>query len=392
MKKNFLLLILLMVTMTRGYAQYSSATMVWKWDTVICYNEQNEVLERLSQTFDDAGNVLSQLIEEQSGSAWLDVSRVIYTNDAGGRIAIALTELWQANAWVASLRVLVSYDAIGHIMLESVERYQDGLWEAYVNRSYEYDGSGRKLSMLQQRRVGGIWKNDLKATYSYNANINTILMEFSDDGNPWQFGSRFTYTCDLNDNYIGLLIESFEDNTWQSSFKVDYTNDAAGNIISEWAYAPLGAGWVSDSRKTYTYDVNGNVVSGKNERWDAGSWLPDLQSSYLYNKKEYMLLINVPVYRYEASYRGFPLGTEEIQNQTFRLYPNPANDFVTIELMNHNNDVTMIYLQDPLGKPLKVWELDHNRTQLDVQDLPAGLYLISVKTKEGTATRKLIMQ
>jgi len=392
MKKSFLLLTLLMGAMTGLNAQYSSGPMIWKWDTVICYNEQDAVMERLSQSFDDNGYALSQLIEEQSGSAWVNVSRVIYTNDPGGRITTALTETWQANTWVASLRVLITYDASGHIVLESVERYQGGLWGAYVKRSYGYDGSGRKLSMLQQRWAGGIWENDLKTTYAYNANINTVLFEYSDDGNPWQLGGRFTYTCDLNGNYIGLLIESFEENNWQSSFKVDYTNDTDGNIISEWAYAPSGNEWVSDSRKTYTYDNYGNVISGENERWDAGAWLPDMQTSYLYCKKEYMLLLNVPVYRYEATYRGFPLGTEELQHMNFRLYPNPATDFVTIEFMNNDNDVPVITLHDHLGRPVNVRELDQNQTRLDVRGLPAGLYLISVKTNEGSATRKLILQ
>lgn len=366
--------------------------MLWKWDMVICYDEQNEVMERFSQSFDNSGNALSQLIEEKSGNTWLNVSRVVFTNDPGGKVANALTELWQAGTWVASTQVSVTYDISGHITMESVERNQGGLWGAYVKRTYGYDGNGRKTSMLQQRWIGGNWENDLRTSYTYTANIITVLTEYSDNGNPWQTGGRLTYTCDLNGNYIGLLMESFEENQWQSSFKVDYTNDAEGNILSEWAYAPFGNGWVSDSRKTYTYDVNGNVVTGKNEQWDAGTWLPDLQTSYLYNKKEYMLLLNVPVYRYEASYRGFPLGIEENQELAFRMYPNPATDFITIECMKFGSDVPVISLHDHLGRLLKIKEMDYNRTQFEVPDLPAGLYLISVKTKEGAATRKLIIQ
>ncbi|MBK6965324.1 MAG: T9SS type A sorting domain-containing protein [Bacteroidales bacterium] len=392
MQKYMLLFILLVLSFTRCYAQVYTGNMVWKWDTVICYDEQNAVMERLSQTFDNSGYAISQLIEEKSGNTWVNVSRVIYTNDLSGRVATALTDLWQAGAWAASVRVSVTYSVSGQITMESVERNQGGLWGAYVKRIYSYDSNGRKTSMIQQRWIGGDWENDLKTSYTYPANTITVLTEYSDDGNPWQVGGRLTYTCDLNGNYIELLMESFEENQWLSSFKIDYTNDAEGNILSEWAYAPFGNGWVSDSRKTYTYDNNGNVVTGKNEEWDAGTWLPDLQTSYLYNNKEYMLLLNVPVYRYEVTYRGFPLGMEEKQGMAFHIYPNPAADFVTVDLRNNCSDVPVISLQDHLGRPVKAPELDHDRMQFDVRSLPAGLYLISVKTKEGTASRKLIIQ
>lgn len=392
MKKSVLIIALLLGSLTISHAQYFPETTGWKWDTVICYDEQNAVMERLSQAFDGNGYALSQLIEEKSGSAWDNVSRVIFTNDPGGKLSLAVTDLWQAGNWVPSNRVSVTYNVAGLIAEESVERNQGGLWGAYVRRSYTYDASGRKTTMIQERWSGGDWHNDLRTTYTYFPDNQTVLMEYSDDGNLWQVGGRFVFTCDQNGYYTELLMESFEGNQWESSFKIDYTTDTEGNILSEWAYAPFGSGWVSDSRKTYTHDINGNVITGVNERWDAGTWLPDLQSSYLYNKQEYMLLLNVPVYRYEASYRWFPLGTDEKHLPSFRMYPNPATDFVTIEFTNHQSDVPVVAISDHLGKALKVPQTGQNRTKLGLRDLPSGLYLISVKTKEGSATRKLVIQ
>jgi hypothetical protein len=387
-----LLLALLAATTSRIDAQTPTGSLVWKWETVICYNDQGAVIERLTQSFENNGLAVSQLIEKKTGSDWVNDTRVSYTNDIYGRLITALTELWQSGAWVNFTRVSVTYDAAGQIILESVEKNQGGSWVNYVRRSYGYDGLGRKMSMLQQRWIGAVWENDLRTTYDYTANVITVLTEYSDDGNPWQVGGRFTYSCDLNGNYVELLMESWEEEQWQNGAKVEYTNDPEGNILTEWGYDPFGNGWVSSSRKIYTYDNNGNALTGKTEQYSAGDWLPEVATSYIYHKKEYILVLNVPVYRYEATYRGFPLGMEEKPSLYFSVYPNPAKDFITIDGLRENNAAQVVYLTDNLGKPVKKLNLDQNQMQLDVSGLTNGLYMLTVRTKEGSATRKLIIQ
>lgn len=366
-------------------------SMVWKWETVICYDDQNKELERFTQSFNESGHVLSQLIEEKSGDEWVNNSRILYTNDLNGKVLTARTDLWQSGNWQSNNRITISYDASGRIIMEEIERFQGGLWASYVRRSYGYDGNGRKSSMIQDRWIGAMWESDLRTTYTYNANINIVIMEYSDEGGPWQVGGRFTYTCDLNGNYDALLIESWEENQWLNGAKVDYTNDAQGNILSEWAYAPDGNNWVNDSRKTYTYDIHGNVITGINEEWDAGTWLPAMQTSYLYSKKEYMLLLNVPVYRYEAVYKGFPLGVDDELDASFRLYPNPATDIVTIDAEKLNNDIPVLYIRNNLGELINVLKLDQDQSRIDVSGFSSGLYLFNIQTRDGSATRKVIV-
>lgn len=392
MKKITLLLTFMVATVAWSGAQVPSGSMVWKWETVICYNDQEAVIERLTQSFDENGLAVSQLSEKKSGSAWINDIRVSFTNDIHGRTVTALTGLWQSGSWVDLTRLTIAYDAAGRIFMESVEKNQSGSWADYVKRTYGYDGLGRKLSMLQERSIGGVWANDLRTTYTYIANVITVVTEYSDDGNPWEIGGRFTFTCDQYGNYLELLMESWENNQWLNGAKVEYTNDAEGNILSEWGYNPFGNGWVSDSRKIYTYDSNGNAITGKTEQYSAGAWQPDMATSYIYQKKEYILILNIPVYRYEATYRGFPLGMEEKRALSFSIYPNPATDFVTIDGLKNNNETPVVCLTDNLGKQVRTLTPDQDQIQIDISGLESGLYLLSVSTTEGCATKKLIIQ
>lgn len=392
MKKTTLLLALLVVSVTRASAQIPAESMFWKWETVICYNDQGAVIERLTQSFDNNGLAVSQLIEQKSGNTWANDTRVSYTNDIHGRPITALTQLWQSGAWVNFTRVSVTYNAAGQISMETVEKNQGGAWADYVKRTYGYDILSRKQSMLQERLNEGVWENDLRTTYDYTANVITVLTEYSDNGEPWQVGGRFVYTCDQNGNYLELLMESWEENQWQNGAKVEYTNDTEGNILTESGYDPFGNGWVSSSRKIYTYDNNGNALTGKTEQYSAGAWLPYVATSYIYHKKEYILVLNVPVYRYEATYRGFPLGIEEKPSLSFSIYPNPAKDFITINGLRESNNTPVVYLTDNLGKPVKTLNIDQNQMQLDVSGLTNGLYMLTIRTIEGAVTRKLIIQ
>lgn len=80
-----------------------------------------------------------------------------------------------------------------------------------------------------------------------------------------------------------------------------------------------------------------------------------------------------------------------------KVYPNPTNgnDQITLQL-NADRDITAtvnIFAVD--GKQLKSQVLDirssDNKYAISIQDLSAGLYLMSVETKEGTIQEKLII-
>ncbi|MBE6336049.1 MAG: T9SS type A sorting domain-containing protein [Lentimicrobiaceae bacterium] len=68
------------------------------------------------------------------------------------------------------------------------------------------------------------------------------------------------------------------------------------------------------------------------------------------------------------------------------IYPNPANDFVTIK--THNNIGDLITISDISGRMLITEEVTADDIQINIADLVKGLYIIKV----GDKSEKLIIR
>lgn len=77
----------------------------------------------------------------------------------------------------------------------------------------------------------------------------------------------------------------------------------------------------------------------------------------------------------------------EIANN-IKMYPNPTNNFVTVELSNLTN--AKLQVLDITGKILRNQVLNTSSNTVDVQQLPSGMYLFKVSSNEGTATSKIV--
>lgn len=372
---------------------FSPESISWKWDTILCFDEQEILLERYTQTFDISGHILTQMIQKYQGGAWVDLNRISYTNDIQGKPVTVITEQWIGGVWYKVSRLTITYDNSGRIIMEFMEKWQNEAWTDYVRRSYSYYEGNKKLGMLQEVSSGGIWENDLRTTYTYETGSNNYIVvgEFSDSGGPWEPGSKLSYTCDENGNWLEMLFEEWQTSYWAVLGKIVYINDTQGNILTETFINWLGDTWVNDSRKNYVYDIYGNALSGLNEQWQNGTWQPDMQSSYLYNKREFLCVLNIPVYRYEATYRSFASGVGDMteSGKFFTVYPNPAKTFVNIVLENYCNDKPGLVFTDISGKTVKTGILGQNNVQIDLSDLAEGIYSVTVKTKNWSETKKL---
>ncbi|MDI9341413.1 MAG: T9SS type A sorting domain-containing protein [Sediminibacterium sp.] len=78
-------------------------------------------------------------------------------------------------------------------------------------------------------------------------------------------------------------------------------------------------------------------------------------------------------------------------NAGFKLYPNPGTgDVVNLEVLD--TDYERIDIYDVLGKKvLSTWHTEESRIVLDVSELTAGTYLVSMKGKKGIYESKLIV-
>ncbi|AUC81889.1 S8 family peptidase [Lacinutrix sp. Bg11-31] len=74
----------------------------------------------------------------------------------------------------------------------------------------------------------------------------------------------------------------------------------------------------------------------------------------------------------------------------FVMYPNPSNSVLNINLNNYNNAASL-EIRNLLGQQVLTTNLTKSKNSLSVNNLSKGLYLVTVKTKNTTTTKKLII-
>ncbi len=88
--------------------------------------------------------------------------------------------------------------------------------------------------------------------------------------------------------------------------------------------------------------------------------------------------------------------TGSIISDDFRLFPNPTNDAISLDLQNYLEQAVSISIFNHLGQQVLRQALDelHDpvlNMDLSKLQLPDGIYLLSVRTKEGQAVKQFVV-
>jgi len=142
-------------------------------------------------------------------------------------------------------------------------------------------------------------------------------------------------------------------------------------------FSPIAFGITSASgEQSYTVDIPLNTVIQDYDKvlfyclqysqfWDAGSFSSFTQDSCSI------------------------LSIEDSIIESFSIYPNPANNIITIT--SQHNEKAQIQIHDVLGK--KVFEQQTKLNEdLNISNLKSGIYILSVSIDNKTTSKKLIIK
>ncbi|MFN8288169.1 MAG: T9SS type A sorting domain-containing protein [Chitinophagales bacterium] len=82
-----------------------------------------------------------------------------------------------------------------------------------------------------------------------------------------------------------------------------------------------------------------------------------------------------------------PSGIKETPAANFSVYPNPTNGLLTIA--NSGETITKIEISNLLGAVVMQPQVQNT---IDISNLPSGTYLLSVTTKKGTSSQRLVKE
>ena len=78
-----------------------------------------------------------------------------------------------------------------------------------------------------------------------------------------------------------------------------------------------------------------------------------------------------------------------IENELFAIYPNPSEDWVTVDFIGHESNIIVF---DLLGRPVMREKLDPSQKRFSVASLLRGSYTVLLSSKYGTEYRTLMKQ
>ena len=102
--------------------------------------------------------------------------------------------------------------------------------------------------------------------------------------------------------------------------------------------------------------------------------------------KKYLIILGLTfgsLASYAQAGQDFPTFGDEVLSTTnkIQIYPNPSTDFLNVTIHNSELEKTVMLVHNILGSRFEttVELVENDQYRIDVRQLPAGFYLLSVK-------------
>ncbi|GAB1453748.1 hypothetical protein MASR2M47_38040 [Draconibacterium sp.] len=272
------------------------------------------------------------------------------------------------------------------------------------------DNTSTKITLLVEEPL--FYGGTIKLSYSGNSILNDEqpLEKFSNLLVTNNLPSRYTLPrrIQAEDYYFnnGLVLEACTD--IGGGFNMGYA--ASGDYLDYLVYVPDSAKYNFNFRVASAYS-NGqiSIQIGEGKSFSTIGNLSISATGGWQNWKTISTVANLPAGRYtlriyvksgEFNTNWFETAKapitaiESYEMNDFRIYPNPAKDFVTIEANNIQGELQNISFFNSSGQISKQFKVEETVTvRIDISDLQKGFYIVEIKRENGDIiTNKLIVE
>lgn len=78
--------------------------------------------------------------------------------------------------------------------------------------------------------------------------------------------------------------------------------------------------------------------------------------------------------------------------ESYKIYPNPSNGLFKLEINNTNNEEFFVEIYDIIGKMVYNTKISDNITNINITEMSAGIYYVSIKNGDNRKVSKIIIQ
>lgn len=281
---------------------------------------------------------------------------------------------------------------------------------------------------------GSVWNclnvpynNDLQDFLFYNNNLTIAGNILDSSGNNVDIASYDSSTSSWSPLGGGILggisyvraLAIYHGELYAAGYFTQAAGNA-GNFIMKWdgfQWEDVGGGtdsWIL-CMKVYNdelyvggvFNYAGGVHTGNLAKWNGIQWMPatpsiispSISEIQFYNGELYIgggfTTIDTIIVNYIARYDG-PLAVGNFSKPSlgFYLSPNPSNSTAIISFSSPIKEEGKLTLTDPTGKQQFriIIPRQTMRKELDISELAAGVYLITLESESGRVTKKFIKE
>ena len=83
-------------------------------------------------------------------------------------------------------------------------------------------------------------------------------------------------------------------------------------------------------------------------------------------------------------------GIQNVNRNSVHLYPNPASDFVTVQI-DENLIGSSVTITDITGRKILITNIEHRTSNIETSNFASGVYFVTIASEAGSITLKLVV-
>lgn len=316
------------------------------------------------QTFDSHSNIFTNVKQQFDGfyGTFMNSSKTMYTYDSSGNQVIETDQSWNTatSAWDNTVKYIHTYTTGNLLHTRTAQVWSGSDWRNYFLETFSYNSTNKPTTVIHKR-----WDN-------------TTL--------TWEPNLRITATYDSTGNLTSALSEVWYGTFWVSDGKELYSNYTASGLYQQFIvqhYDIDSMAFFNDYKDSIVYNTYDHPVYYFKIPWsfDLNSWNTDTTEEYHF---------------YYEPYTTTAITDVKAEATTMDVYPNPASHVVNINAVIAEGKNSTISLLDASGRIVSTIDGNNihegvNNIQYPLEQLPAGIYFVSLKNDKANITRKIVI-